>query len=100
VTGRLEVDFRRPVPVGSRLIVHADVVGVKGRKVFTRAVGRLGDHDGPIAVSAAALFIQVPLQHFVDHGSAEQVQQAIDDRAAGGPAWRPEGEQHPVELNP
>jgi acyl-coenzyme A thioesterase PaaI-like protein len=100
VTGRLEVDFRRPVPVGSRLIVDADVVGVKGRKVFTRAIGRLGDHDGPIAVSAAALFIQVPLQHFVDHGSAEQVQQAIDDRAAGGPAWRPEGEQHPVELNP
>jgi hypothetical protein len=68
--------------VGSRLIVDADVVGVKGRKVFTRAVGRLGDHDGPIAVSAAALFIQVPLQHFVDHGSAEQVQQAIGNPAA------------------
>ncbi len=100
VTGRLEVDFRRPVPVGSRLVVSADVVGVKGRKVFTRALGRLGDADGPVAVSAAALFIQVPLQHFVDHGTAEHVQRAIDDRAAGGPAWRPDGEEHNVELNP
>ncbi|MEI6360491.1 MAG: PaaI family thioesterase [Actinomycetes bacterium] len=100
VTGRIEVDFRRPVPVGSRLFVDAEVVGVKGRKVFTRAVGRLGTAGGPVAVSAAALFIQVPLQHFVDHGTAEHVQRAIDDRAAGGPAWRPAGEQHTVELNP
>ena len=100
VTGRLEVDFRRPVPVGSTLYIEADVVGVKGRKVFTRGVGRLGDPQGPIAISAAALFIQVPLQHFVDNGTAEQVQQAIDDRAAGGPAWRPDGEHHNVELNP
>ena len=100
VTGRLEVDFRRPVPVGTQLVVDADVVGVKGRKVFTRAIGRLDDPDGPVAVSAAALFIQVPLQHFVDHGTAEHVQQAIDDRRAGGPAWRPQGEEHTVELNP
>jgi acyl-coenzyme A thioesterase PaaI-like protein len=100
VTGRLECDFRRPVPVGSVLHVDAEIVGVKGRKVFTRAIGRLDDADGPVAVSAAALFIQVPLQHFVDHGTAEQVQQAIADRAAGGPAWRPEGEEHNVEVNP
>jgi hypothetical protein len=53
-----------------------------------------------VAVSAAALFIQVPLQHFVDNGSAEHVQKAIEDRSKGGPAWRPVGEQHAVELNP
>lgn len=100
VTGRLEVDFRRPVPIGTALHVEAEVVGVKGRKVFTRAVGRLDTEDGPVAVAATALFIQVPLQHFVDNGTAEHVQQAIDDRAAGGPAWRPEGEEHAVELNP
>jgi acyl-coenzyme A thioesterase PaaI-like protein len=100
VTARLECDFRRPVPVGSELHIDAEVVGVKGRKVFTRAIGRLDSPDGPVAVSAAALFIQVPLQHFVDHGTAEHVQQAIADRANGGPAWRPVGEQHNVELNP
>ncbi|MBI1351527.1 MAG: PaaI family thioesterase [Actinomycetales bacterium] len=100
VTGRLETDFRRPVPVGSQLFIDAEVVGVKGRKVFTRAVGRLGSPEGPVAVSAAALFIQVPLQHFVDHGAREHVQQAIEDRASGGPAWRPEGENEAFEVNP
>lgn len=100
VTGRLECDFRRPVPVGSVLHIDAEVIGVKGRKVFTRAIGRLGDADGPIAVSATALFVQVPLRHFVDHGTREHVAQAIADRANGGPAWRPEGEQSAFEVNP
>ncbi len=100
VTGRLECDFRRPVPVGTDLVVDAEVVGVKGRRVYTRAVGRLGDRDGQVAVRAAAIFVQVPLQHFVDNGSSEHVQQAIDDRANGGPSWRPDADAHPFELNP
>ncbi len=100
VTGRLECDFRRPVPVGSRLHIEAEVVGVKGRKVFTRAVGRLDDPDGPIAVTATALFVQVPLAHFVANGNPEQIQQAIADRASGGPAWRPDGSSGAVEVNP
>ena len=100
VTGRLECDFRRPVPVGSVLHIDAEVVGVKGRKVFTRAIGRLDGPEGQVAVSAAALFVQVPLEHFVHYGSAEHVQRAIDDRAAGGPVWRLEGEGRAVEVNP
>jgi len=100
VTGRLECDFRRPVPVGTRLHIDAEIVGVKGRKVFTRAIGRLDGRDGLVAISAAALFVQVPLEHFVAHGAPEHVQRAIDDRAAGGPAWRPEGEARTVEVNP
>lgn len=100
VTGRLEVDFRRPVPVGTDLVVNAEVAGVRGRRVYTRATGRLDGDHGPVAVTAAAIFVQVPLQHFVDNGAAEQVRGAIADRAAGGPAWRPEGEIHTVELNP
>lgn len=100
VTGRLECDFRRPVPVGSDLVVSAEVVGVKGRRVYTRATGRLGTDQGPVAVTAAAIFVQVPLQHFVDHGSAEHIEKAVRDRASGGPSWRPEGEQHVFELNP
>jgi acyl-coenzyme A thioesterase PaaI-like protein len=81
VTGRLETDFRRPVPVGSTLFIHAEVVGVKGRKVFTRAVGRLDAPDGPVALTAAALFIQVPLEHFTTHGRPEDVERAREDRA-------------------
>ncbi|MGE0817351.1 MAG: PaaI family thioesterase [Candidatus Nanopelagicales bacterium] len=81
VTGRLETDFRRPVPVGSTLHIRAEVVGVKGRKVFTKAVGRLGSADGPVALTAAALFIQVPIEHFTANGRAEDVEKAREDRA-------------------
>ncbi|MBI1376443.1 MAG: PaaI family thioesterase [Frankiales bacterium] len=81
VTARLEVDFRRPVPVGTTLHLRTDVVGVKGRKVFTRAVGRIGAADGPVAVTAAAMFIQVPVEHFTAHGRPEDVEQAREDRA-------------------
>jgi len=100
VTGRLECDFRRPVPVGTDLVVEAEVVGQRGRKVYTRATGRLNAPDGPVAITAAAIFVQVPLQHFVDHGSAQQVEQAIADRSNGGPTWRPDADDHPFELNP
>ena len=81
VTARLEVDFRRPVPVGSTLHIAAQVVGVKGRKVFSRAVGRLDDPEGPVAVTAAAMFIQVPLEHFTTHGRPEDVERARADRS-------------------
>jgi acyl-coenzyme A thioesterase PaaI-like protein len=81
VTGRLEVDFRRPVPVGSTLHIRAEVVGVKGRKVFSRATGRLDDPEGPVAVSAAAMFIQVPIEHFTTHGRPEDVERARVDRS-------------------
>ena len=84
VTGRLEMDFRRPVPVGATLHIRAEVLGVKGRKVFTRAVGRLDDPQGPIAVTAAALFIQVPVEHFTTHGRQEDVVNAREDRAVRG----------------
>jgi acyl-coenzyme A thioesterase PaaI-like protein len=100
VTGRLECDFRRPVPVGTDLVVDAEVAGVKGRRVYTRATGYLGSRGGQVAVRAAAIFVQVPLQHFVDHGSADQVRQAIEDRANGGPTWRPDADKHSFELNP
>jgi acyl-coenzyme A thioesterase PaaI-like protein len=93
VTARLETDFRRPVPVGSVLRIDARITGAKGRKVWTSAVGRLTGPDGPVAVTAAALFVQVPLEHFRDHGSAEHVAAAIEDRASGGPSWS-------FEVNP
>ena len=83
VTGRLETDFRRPVPVGSVLYIDAEVRGQAGRKVYTRARGALDAPDGPVAVTAAALFVQVPLTHFTTHGRPEDVAQARADVAAG-----------------
>ena len=70
VTVRLETDFRAPVPVGSELHVSAWCTGVDGRKVHTEAEGRLGGPDGPVVVAAAALFLQVPAEHFAPHAPA------------------------------
>lgn len=79
VTARLETDFRRPVPVGSVLHIDAHITGQVGRKLYTRAVGRLGE-DGPVALTASALFLQVPLEHFREHGRREDVEAAIAAR--------------------
>lgn len=98
VTASLSMHFLRPVPVGSVLHIEAEVTGVVRRKVYTSAVGRLADASGDIAVSASALFVQVPIEHFMKFGNKEQVELAIADRAGGGPAWRTGG--HDVELNP
>jgi acyl-coenzyme A thioesterase PaaI-like protein len=68
VTGRLETDFRRPVPVGSTLYITAKLDGIAGRKIYVSADGRLDAEDGPIAVQARALFVTVGFEHFTDHG--------------------------------
>ena len=68
VTGRLETDYRRPVPVGSVLHITAEVTAVAGRKIYARAVGRLDGPDGPVAVRADALFIEVKVDHFIENG--------------------------------
>ncbi|GGQ83998.1 PaaI family thioesterase [Kitasatospora griseola] len=79
VTGRLETDFVRPVPVDSVLHIHAWVTGVHGRKVYSAAEGRIGGPDGPVAIRAQALFVQVKLEHFTTHGRPEDVQKVLDD---------------------
>ncbi len=77
VTGRLETTFLRPVPVGSSLHLDVRAVAVTGRRVFMAAEARLGE-DGPVAVTAESVFVQVPLEHFSTHGRAEDVAHAAE----------------------
>ena len=79
VTGRLETDFVRPVPVGTTLHLEAEVTAVAGRKIYSRATGRIGGPDGPVAVRAEALFVEVKVDHFIDHGREEENQAAMSD---------------------
>ncbi|MEV6130397.1 PaaI family thioesterase [Streptomyces violaceusniger] len=79
VTGRLETDFVRPVPVGTELHLEARVTAVHGRKVYCSATGRLGAPDGPVAVRAKALFIEVRVDHFIENGRAEEIDAALAD---------------------
>lgn len=64
VTAHLEVDYRRPVPVGSMLHMVGVLEKVEGRKIFGRMTGTV---DGEVVVEATALFIKVGIEHFVPH---------------------------------
>lgn len=77
VTGRLECEFRTPVPVGSILHIHAEILGKERRKVYAVATARLNSKDGPIAVDASAIFIQVTAEHFRRNGDRSAVKAAM-----------------------
>ncbi|MEO3975656.1 PaaI family thioesterase [Streptomyces sp. CAU 1734] len=79
VTGRLETDFLRPVPVDTVLFLRAEVTAVAGRKIFSTAVGRIGGPDGPVAVRARGLFIEVKVEHFIDNGRPEEIRSVMSD---------------------
>lgn len=82
VTARLETSFIRPVPVGTVLELQARITGQAGRKVYTAVIGRLGQ-EGPIAVRASAMFVQVEVGHFREHGRPDEVARAVAEGDVG-----------------
>lgn len=79
VTGRLETDFVKPVPVGRVVHFRAWCAGRSGRKLYHRAEARLDGPDGQLVAKAAALFVSVGLEHFVNNGRADEVRAVLDD---------------------
>ena len=75
VTARLETDFLKPVPIGSTLHISAQITGQVNRKVYTKAEARLNSTDGPIVVRAAALYVIVPMDHFLNNAPKEYLEQ-------------------------
>jgi acyl-coenzyme A thioesterase PaaI-like protein len=73
VTGRLECEFRVPVPVGSILHLHAEILGKERRKIYAVATARLNSFDGPIAVVAHSIYLQVGVDHFMKNGDRSGV---------------------------
>jgi acyl-coenzyme A thioesterase PaaI-like protein len=78
VTGRLETDYLKPVPVGRTVYISAWCAGIHGRKLYHRAEGRLDGPDGELVARAAALFVQVGIEHFKKHGREEEVRAVMD----------------------
>jgi len=78
VTGRLETDFLKPVPLGRTVHISARCIGVHRRKLYHRAEGRLDGPDGELVARSAALFVQVELEHFTKHGRAQEVREVLD----------------------
>jgi acyl-coenzyme A thioesterase PaaI-like protein len=62
VTARLEVNFRRPAFLHRRFELEAWVERVEGRKIEMAAEMR---EDGEVVADAAALFIHVDREHFL-----------------------------------
>jgi acyl-coenzyme A thioesterase PaaI-like protein len=69
VTGRLQAEYLRPVPVGAEVAVAARVLGADGRRVFCAAEGAVA---ATTVLRAFAVFVQVPREHFDRHGRAPQ----------------------------
>lgn len=78
VTGRLETDFLMPVPMGRTLYIDAHITGRSGRKIYTQAQGRLDSPTGEVAVIAAALFISVPMEHFIKNLTQQYKDHLVD----------------------
>jgi acyl-coenzyme A thioesterase PaaI-like protein len=76
VTGRLQTEFVKPVPVGTTLEVDAVVDGVAGRRIYSHAVAR-DAISGVMMARAYAVFVAVPMEHFRDHGDAAEVDRAM-----------------------
>lgn len=74
VTARLETDFLKPVPMGSTLYISAEITGQVSRKVYCSAIGRLNSPDGDIVVRAAALYVIVPMSHFLQNAPADYLE--------------------------
>ena len=58
MTARLEIKYRRPLPLGQLLEVSAEVVRDRGR--WLEAEGRVRIAGGPLVAEAKALFMRLP----------------------------------------
>ena len=58
MTGRMTVNYRRPVPLNRPIHIEAHVVEKKGRKVYVQA--ELVLEDGIVAADSEGLFIEIP----------------------------------------
>jgi len=79
VTGHLEIDFAKPIPIGSSLWFTGEVLGRVGRKIYMRSEAFIVDADGEAAADAKpvarslALFIGIdPRKHFSAHVANSQ----------------------------
>ncbi len=89
VTGRLQTEFVKPVPVGTTLEFDAVVDGVAGRRIYCHAIARHAT-TGVTMARAYAVFVAVPMEHFREHGNAAEVDRARQrsrQRSQRDPEW-------------
>lgn len=69
VTGHLEIDYARPIPLGSVLEIRARIDGTVRRKIYTSAEAVIVDGPGAdpntVVGTSRALFLTITDEHFV-----------------------------------
>ena len=80
VTARIFVRYRLPVPINTELLLRAQLVGERGRRL--RVSGSLTDGSDMLAEARAA-FLHVPLEHFL----------TTPEGRAAADAWRGQAER-------
>lgn len=83
VTARLEVDYRKPLPLGDELDVTARVTERTERKVWAEAT--INSAEGVVLAQARALFVRVKPAHFL-HASPRALERIADWQSAGDDA--------------
>lgn len=73
VTGHLQLDYRRPVPVGSAVTIVATALGRQRRKVYTRGVAYLEDPSEPLAIAHAVFIYIAAADHFAENLANSQL---------------------------
>lgn len=83
VTARLEVDYRRPMPIGDELAVSGRITEKSDRKVWAEA--EVNGPDGTALARARALFLRVDPSHFL-RASPRAMERIANWQAAGDDA--------------
>jgi acyl-coenzyme A thioesterase PaaI-like protein len=58
MTGKLEIRYRRPAPIGTRMRVWGEIVGERAGAI--RAAGALELEDGTVVADAQGTFLRLP----------------------------------------
>lgn len=84
VTAHLEIDYAKPIPLGSELRIEAEALGTVRKKLYCRAVAYLGDDPEPVGAAHAIFVLIKPLEHFKESfaasGAADQYAESIERR--------------------
>jgi len=77
VTARLEVHYRRPIPLGTTVRGEAWLTERDGRKLWAEGAG--SDDAGMVYVESRALYLAVGVEHFVEtiSGMPEEQRQRL-----------------------
>ncbi|OHU20777.1 hypothetical protein BKG76_08390 [Mycobacteroides franklinii] len=67
VTAHLEVDYRKPIPVGATVDLACAVEGRVGRKLYTTASARIGDQ---LVASSQGIFVIIDPDAHYGEGAA------------------------------